>query len=450
MKSIATVNIEIPTVRPVIDYDSGSSLNDYDIIFFNPTFPYYSREHFSAGGSCISIESSRQAQSSIRHWSSEIQQALAQGKTIFFLLSEYQVDQIATGSTLTKNQRTFHTSSINNYSVLPISLVPRNSNGSKINLKDSRFTDLFKTLKDEMQYKVILPENTGVPIFTSNGDVGLLGSLLHVEGMPGNLILLPYFDISNEVKELKTKTVWNKKALGIATSLIKQFTSIDNQLRKQSEATPKPEWVSEQPEPGVTLAINRQIEETAKKISTLKAKGEALRSDYEKSLSYQALLYETGAALEQVIEQTLELLGYNVSNFRSGNLEIDHIIVGPSELRMIGESEGKDTSAVGISKFRQLESNIGEDFERDEVSAPAKGIIFGNGFRFTRPSDREIQFTDKCITNAKRLGTALVQTSDLYPIAVHIIDNPEDEKFRQACRDALESTVGEVVSFPKP
>ena len=117
---------------------------------------------------------------------------------------------------------------------------------------------------------------------------------------------------------------------------------------------------------------------------------------------------------------------------------------------MIGESEGKDSSAIDITKFRQLESNINEDFERQEVSEPAKGVLFGNGFRFTEPSTREEQFTKKCLTNAARLGTALVRTSDLYEAITYLIDNPGDESFREACRNAIETTRGEIVTFPKP
>jgi hypothetical protein len=117
-------------------------------------------------------------------------------------------------------------------------------------------------------------------------------------------------------------------------------------------------------------------------------------------------------------------------------------------MRMIGESEGKDSSAIDITKFRQLETNINEDFSRDEVTAPAKGILFGNAFRFTAPNEREAQFTEKCTTNAARLGTALVQTTDLYKIIVHILDHPEDEAYKKACREALEGAHGKIVEFP--
>ncbi len=115
---------------------------------------------------------------------------------------------------------------------------------------------------------------------------------------------------------------------------------------------------------------------------------------------------------------------------------------------MIGESEGKDTSAIDITKFRQLESNIGEDFERDEIEERAKGLLFGNGFRLTLPSERAPQFTQKSLANAKRLGSALVQTMDLYFVVIYLLDHPEDEAFKLACRTAIEETEGAIVKFP--
>ncbi len=165
-------------------------------------------------------------------------------------------------------------------------------------------------------------------------------------------------------------------------------------------------------------------------------------------LEYSHLLYETGKPLERAIEKSLKLLGYSVETLQIRDLEIDHVIVGPSGYRMIGESEGKDNNPIDISKFRQLESNIGEDFEREEVKEPAKGVLFGNGFRLSSPSERSEQFTQKSLTNARRLGSALVRTCDLYAVAVYLLDYPDNEAFREACREALENTVGGIVKFP--
>jgi hypothetical protein len=201
---------------------------------------------------------------------------------------------------------------------------------------------------------------------------------------------------------------------------------------------------------GKAKEIKSKILDIDENISSLKANRQEHVLARDEISSYSDLLFENGKNLEKAIEKTLRILGYTSESLQIDDLEIDHVIVSPSGKRMIGESEGKDNSAIDISKFRQLESNIGEDFQRDEVEEPAKGILFGNGYRLTVPDDREEQFTRKSITNAKRLGSALIRTSDLYPVAAYLLDNPEDENFKNACRAAIDETVGEIVQFPKP
>jgi len=50
-------------------------------------------------------------------------------------------------------------------------------------------------------------------------------------------------------------------------------------------------------------------------------------------------------------------------------------LVSPEGDRYIGEAEGKENKAVNIDKLGQLERNIQEDFARDEVQEPARGIL---------------------------------------------------------------------------
>lgn len=158
------------------------------------------------------------------------------------------------------------------------------------------------------------------------------------------------------------------------------------------------------------------------------------------------MLYEKGKALENAINRAFRILGYTSENFNDGTLEIDHVIISPEGERFIGECEGKDTSAISIDKFRQLEENIQSDLQREEVEAPAIGILFGNGFRLTKPEDRSEQFTTKCLNSAKR-GTILIRTPDLYKVAKYLSENKDDE-YAKACRDAILAGKGSIVNFP--
>jgi hypothetical protein len=117
------------------------------------------------------------------------------------------------------------------------------------------------------------------------------------------------------------------------------------------------------------------------------------------------------------------------------------------EGRFLGEAEGKDNHAVNIDKLSQLERNIQEDFARDEVNAPAKGVLFGNACRLLPISDRGDFFTQKCRSGAARSRIALVRTPDLF-LAAHSLKGSTDPGFAKACRVALFETEGEEVRFP--
>src|SRR4029079_13473672 len=114
----------------------------------------------------------------------------------------------------------------------------------------------------------------------------------------------------------------------------------------------------------------------------------------------------------------------------------------------IGEAEGKDSKPINIDKLRQLEMNIQEDLARDEVTEPARGALFGNGFRLQPLSERPSEFfTEKCLKAAARAGTALVRTPDLFFAAKYVRES-DDTEFARACRRAIFEQAGGVVTFP--
>lgn len=167
----------------------------------------------------------------------------------------------------------------------------------------------------------------------------------------------------------------------------------------------------------------------------------------DQEIRLRDLLFEKGKTLENAINLALEVLEYKVENYNDGNIELDHIITSPEGERFIGEAEGKDTSAINIDKFRQLATNINEDLQRPEIENPAIGILFGNGFRLTKPSNRAEQFTTKCINTAKSLNCVLVRTTDLFRIAKYIKES-KDKNFAKSCRDAIKNSSGKIVEFP--
>lgn len=450
MKNIVAVNFELPSVDH-ISYYSGRSLLDYDIVLVDPAFPNFSRIDFSGGGSCITIEGTASLKTTIAHWRGEFKDALKAGKTIFFLLNDYESDLGASGYTSrTKGSRTYDTFKITNYEILPATISVRNAKGRHLKVVDAKFKGLLDIVKNIAEYKVIITSDISDKLFTTKDGSNIVSAITRFKDLPGCIVYLPYFDLSEMTTYSRQKTEWTDEAIRISKGIVSQLVEIDKLLRSQTEGTPTPEWLQTVKLPQKISKIDAAIQKYDEKIAALNESKAAELSIKNELLQYSALLYENGKPLEAAIERGLRLLGYTVENFKEGDIEIDHVITHLNGTRMIGESEGKDNSAIDISKFRQLESNINEDFERDNVTEPAKGIIFGNGYRLSEPSKRPEQFTQKCLTNAKRLGTVLIKSCDLYDVIVHLLDNPNDTKFKKECRNAIENTVGEVVKFPSP
>jgi hypothetical protein len=452
MKTLVTVNAKVPTCNEHLSYGSGRSLQDYEIILIDPVSPYYDRIHFDGGGSTISIEDGQRAIAHIAHWKSEITDALKAGKTVFFLLAQKSSDSYATGySTPRAHHRSYSSNSFSNYDVMPFQVDVVNSKGTRIKCTDARFKALFDGLENHARYEVYLNDENKSPIATTISGDWVLSSIYRLKGYSGHLVLLPYFNLDIESLSTTDKTgdsVWTKVALGLGEKLKKNLIELDRALTQQSDRTPQPDWVSHITKSNHINKIQSDIEKINREIISKQEAKDRRSSELSDALGPTALLYETGKPLEHAVEAVLKQLGYDVSNFREGSLEIDHVIVSPDGRRLIGEAEGRDSAAISVDKFRQLETNILEDFQRDEVTERASGVLFGNGYRLESPASRQIQFTDKCLKNAEYSKVALVQTSDLFPLAMYLQDNPKDEKFKSQCRAILESGVGAIAKFP--
>jgi hypothetical protein len=145
-------------------------------------------------------------------------------------------------------------------------------------------------------------------------------------------------------------------------------------------------------------------------------------------------------------------LGQNIQAFtadmyKDAESEFDAVLLS-SEGRFLGEAEGKDHSPVNIDKLSQLERNLQEDYARDDVSEYAKGILFGNAYRLTKPQERTEFFTAKCLSGSHRSKIALVRTPDLFAIAKYLKEH-DDPAFASECRKAIKQTEGGVVQFPQ-
>ncbi len=461
-KSIFSVGLEWPIEEVTeISFSDHISLLDADIIVFNPVVPdypyYYGRDEY-LGKPCLDDSNSFALKETLDHWKREIKEAFEAGKTIFIFLSSVQEVYVATGdkthSGTGRNQKTTRiVTLINNYKAVPMDLAPVNTNGTamKLTKEGSLIAAYWQDFGSLSTYKVILKQDIKSPSVTTKSGDKPVGSIVRGKS-GGSLVLLPYFgfhldEYSSESEDSESGYVWTQEAVQAGKRLLSHLVDIDKALKDNFDRTPMPQWAKnqiylsskERELQGGLLVVENKLEE-------LTQEKEALITKLHEAGYLKGLLYEKGPALEIAIIESLKILGFTASNYKDSESEFD-VVFESQEGRLLGEAEGKDSKAINIDKLRQLEMNIHEDFARDEVSAMAKGVLFGNAYRLTELATRGEYFTDKCLTAAKRSGFALVRTPDLFFASKHVLET-QDEEFAAQCRKVIIETSGSAVTFP--
>jgi hypothetical protein len=460
-KKVITIGYQIPGFSSCYKlYSSDQSLLDADIIVFEPAISDYENYYQSStyqGKDSYDENSSFRLKEDTHRWRNELSAVLEVGKTVFVVFGKCKEIFVHTGkkqySGTGRNAKTINMVELaNNYMCLPITLpplIPKEGNEIKP-YNHPAFTAFWSEFRSYLKYESYIDGNIDTPLFFTKTGQKPVGGLFKVG--KGHLVLLPpirYPDDFTKYNEKEKGYYWTKESLKFGEKLVNCFVDIDNFLRSASEQTPPPTWVSEEIYSiEGEKEVRVEIDEINKKIDKLVENKNLLLNKMREEGLLKNLLYEQGTPLENAIIDALVLLGYKAENYNDGQLEIDQVIVSPGGKRFIGESEGKNNSAIGIDKFRQLESNIQEDLQREEVQEPAIGILFGNGFRLQEPSKRPAQFTEKCLINAKRLGVILIQTSDLFSAAKYF-KRAHDKKYASLCREAIEQSHGKIVVFPE-
>jgi hypothetical protein len=458
-KKILSVGLELASDDVKYSgFEEDISLLDWDVILFKPvigSFLTYSPDYYQ-GKPSLSDSDSFRLKKQCDHWYREIKDALESGKTVIVFLSELQEIYVDTGerrySGTGRNQKTTRIVSLhNNYSVIPATLSPISTKGAAIKLA-TRNADViapyWKEFEEVSQYKVVLTADK-VPacLLTKNGDKPV-GALYRSKNSNGSLILLPDIDFYAE-KFLRNKgdeQHWTPAATQFAARMVSAVVGLDKALHSTGEITPEPPWAGSS-----DYALPQEIELSQELLvaedaieKARKAK-DAILENLKSSRRIKNLLYEKGKPLENAIIDGLTVMGFHAEPFMDSNSEFD-VVFESVEGRLIGEAEGKDSKAINVDKLRQLAMNVHEDLQREEVTKPAKGVLFGNGFRLSPLNERETQFTEKCISAAQSSSTALLATAELFRAVHALLTNP-NEDYATLCRKAILAGVG-VVSLP--
>ncbi|MCP4259798.1 MAG: hypothetical protein GY774_20140 [Planctomycetes bacterium] len=462
-KTIISVDCVIPgDFSEFVTFDSNTSLLDAYIILFNPSLAdfYFSSKTFQ-GKTSLDETRSFHLREVANHWRRELKEALLAGKTIFIFLNDLKDVFIDTGrreySGTGRSRRTTEiVEEFNNYCILPGVSVTR-SHGKEMMLTRSGeiLSDYWREFREYSLYKVLIEGNIGEPLVITKSGAKVVSSLIRNKESGGTLVLLPFLNMWEETFDEEKETdegfemVWTTEGISFGKKLCNCLLEIDETLRSACAITPAPDWakISDYSLPQEAKLLQDLVAIEAE-LESLENRKEQLKSHLLKENLPRRLLYEKGKPLEIAVLQALSLIGFSATSYQDDDSEFD-VIFKCTEGRFIGEVEGRDSKAINIDKLRQLEMNIHEDFERDEVSEMAKGVLFGNAYRLKPLNERRKFFTDKCMKAAARNGTALVRTPDLFKI-VQYLSGIDDYQFARQCREKIFSTVGRVVEFPEP
>ncbi len=459
-RRILTIGLELASSdTQYTSFQSKMSLLDWDIVLFKPLIDEFSSYgDFFQGKRSLSDSTSFQLKECCEHWRREIKQAVESGKTILVFLPSLDEVFVDTGqrsySGTGRNQRTTrHVAEYNNYQAIPADLSPVTATGSsmKLSAKGAEMLASYWTEFESVSKYEVLLTNPKVPacIITRTGDKAV-GAIYRSKASAGSLLLLPDIEFypKSFLKTKADKQTWTPAATQFAGRMISTIVALDKALRAAGDVTPEPAWASDQRFSLPTEAALRvQLLEAEHDVEQAQRRKEKIGEELVAAGAFRSLLFEKGKPLEAGIIEALRLFGFTAEPFNESDSEFD-VVFESVEGRLIGEAEGKDNKAVNIDKLRQLSMNIHEDLQRECIAAPAKPVLFGNGFRLQPLQERGDPFTEKCHSASATSSTSLVFTPDLFP-PVQYLGNNADVEYARACRVAILSTTGRV-TFPEP
>jgi hypothetical protein len=406
-----------------VEFYGNESLTPFDIVIIDPTHvlltsPGIRRDHnnfFEIKGNSV-FEFTRV----MTERRSELQALLANGKLIItFLSPPYNINYFASAGP---------TGHVGNYFWLPIhdatyikKLLGVSGKGLRTygdEKENHLFSNYYRAFKDDLYFDAYLNlDSSRFPgdVFISNATQHVAGFSVNVE--QGVIVFLPYYPSTSENDE---------KFVGVISHIAKQYFGAH--IRTES-----PAW-----------AGNYEIEN---QIAALEANVDQLEGEKQYLEDFKGLLYEKGDFLQLKVVEAFKLMGFAAETVPGKNTDFD-VVLQSAEGHAIAEVEGKDDEAIRKDKIDQLLSAINQAAE--DTGAFAKGILVGNHFRLTDPNERKDPFTPTVLSLAKQYKYALITTVDLFSATINILEHPDDESYKKACRVAILKTSGSVVIFPKP
>jgi hypothetical protein len=363
-----------------LSYDSDQSLLDADIILYEVGFGHYATDDYQGTPLFDHSDSARVARN-IQHWRSELAAATNAGKLVIVFLASPRPYFRHTGDRqFSGTGRSRITTNI----VAPISSYDAVPNITSVEAKSGREVRLTKEgiylapywseFHEYSPYESFIKGKFSHTVLATKAGDKIVAAAVRSAGW---LLFVPPLrydeDAFREFDQEAEKRVWTKAGIIFGKRLSKILVALSETLRKDSQTTPAPPWtldtVFTTPE---EETLHSKIAQVSEKIAKLQSQRTEIEQRLQEAGSIRALLYEQGKPLERAVRDALLILGFSAVPFAEGDSEFD-VIFESLEGRCLGEVEGKDSKAINIDKFSQLERNLQEDFAREGITEYAKG-----------------------------------------------------------------------------
>ena len=401
------------------EFRSSVSFMDYDAIVIDTSYLAndYTEDYPPTfeGKRMISKNESRLMVEEFSRTKTQIIDFLKQGKNVFVLLGANENCYIHTGKTeysgTGKNARGTNIVTIfDTFSFLPIAINPTMVSGEKFNIScQPPYSTFFQATKDMVYYDAYFEAPKKSSLLTLSNSDKSISAVFEYE--KGKIIILPY---PYDEGYFDTEKEWKKCAKKFLDALFE----LNRSLCIESNSYELPLWsnnvklLNEEDE-------ENKLEQEMKKLQSIQDKIQKRRKEIKSIQKKKILITASGTPLEEVVQETLQEIGFTLSETEVGRSDI---IASYNGTDIVAEIKGVSKSAAE-KHAAQLEKWVAQFIEEKE-HAP-KPILIVNGYCDIPLTERvEDVFPNQMLKYCEARGHALVTTTQLLCLYIEIKKNP--------------------------
>ena len=376
-------------------YGSSASMLDYDVVLWEPeqvlaeylnhyyTTTYQGLHSFDEDGSFELLRAASRRRA-------EMTKFLELGRTLVIVVPADLSWFIDTGQRTTsgtgRNQKiTRHVRSMNIAELLPVQLQVSAAQGDEMELKlGEPFAGFWRSQRDRLYYSAVITAQPGTVAATVERTDMPVAAIVR-EGN-GTVVLIPtvwWPDVRrDDVEDEEDGSITRSERRAMDEALTDALLQLVTELRAQSGEYSLPKWAAAvhlPAEPEQRADLRQLQERLAKTQEAVDARRAAIGRLEERKLLFTG----TGVALEHIVEEALQALGFDVEAGEPGRTD-RHLSLG--ERRAVIEIKGKSKSAAEKDSA-QLEKWVAGYHAEHEVQP--KGFLLVNGWRELPLDERE-------------------------------------------------------------